>query len=74
MPGITGGTMLDVDLSVISNDMLDGVYARLLVDFATAKDACDTGDMRAAHDALTEVIAEYSRRADAWITHMKEHA
>lgn len=58
---------MDVDLSVISSDMLDGVFNRLLVDFATAKDACDTGDMRAAHDALVEVIAEYGRRTDAWL-------
>lgn len=57
----------NVDLTVISDDMLDGVFNRLLVDFATAKDMCDTGETRAAHDALVDVIAEYSRRSDAWI-------
>jgi hypothetical protein len=59
--------MLEVDLSVISNDMLDGVWADLLKQFATAHDACDHEAMRAAHDALVDVIAEYGARTDAFI-------
>lgn len=56
-----------VDLTVLSDDMLDGVYARLLADCATAHDCCDKADMRAAHEALEDVIREYSRRTDEWI-------
>lgn len=59
--------MSDVDLSVLSPAMLDSVWARLLVEFATAKDACDKDAEHAAHLALAEVIDEYAKRTDAWI-------
>lgn len=63
-----GGSMTNtVDLTVISDAMLDGAFNRLLAEFAAAKDACDYEAMAECHISIEHVIAEYDRRTDAWI-------
>jgi hypothetical protein len=62
---------MDVDLSVLSAAMLDGIYARLLAEFAAAKDVCDVEEARLVHLQLEDIIAEYLARTTAWI---EQHA
>jgi hypothetical protein len=66
--------MLDVDLSVLSDGMLQSSLDRLFLEHAEAADACDRAAQAECHIGIAAILAEQSLRLDAWIAHMKEHA